>query len=251
MLSSRGSLDASTETARESEEIPVLLLSIMTLSFSPFSIKDILGGRDARGTPHATLAEELCAPKRSLGVAPNLPSDTCKEESAGAADDQYMVQNNQMDAGGKGYDLRGKSISGSPDEPRCRPGKKRSRAAFSHAQVIELERRFSTQRYLSGPERADLAGALKLTETQVKIWFQNRRYKTKRRQMAAELAALSSPKTVAVKVLVRDERKQYHLENGGYPAMTVPLYQGYQYYPYLHYHCQPWNMDIMPCGVTL
>ncbi|KAK1791637.1 hypothetical protein P4O66_013637, partial [Electrophorus voltai] len=44
--------------------------------------------------------------------------------------------------------------------------KKRSRAAFSHAQVYELERRFNLQRYLSGPERADLAGALKLTETQ-------------------------------------------------------------------------------------
>lgn len=35
-------------------------------------------------------------------------------------------------------------------------------------QVYELERRFSHQRYLSGPERADLAQALKLTETQVR-----------------------------------------------------------------------------------
>ncbi|EFX86625.1 hypothetical protein DAPPUDRAFT_25304, partial [Daphnia pulex] len=60
--------------------------------------------------------------------------------------------------------------------------KKRSRAAFSHGQVFELERRFGHQKYLSGPERADLAQMLKLTETQVKIWFQNRRYKTKRRQ---------------------------------------------------------------------
>ena len=47
-----------------------------------------------------------------------------------------------------------------------RPRKKRSRAAFSHAQVFELERRFSHQKYLSGPERADMAQALKLTETQ-------------------------------------------------------------------------------------
>lgn len=61
--------------------------------------------------------------------------------------------------------------------------KKRSRAAFSHGQVFELERRFGHQKYLSGPERADLAQMLKLTETQVKIWFQNRRYKTKRRQL--------------------------------------------------------------------
>ncbi|XP_784735.3 homeobox protein Hmx [Strongylocentrotus purpuratus] len=82
--------------------------------------------------------------------------------------------------------------------------KKRSRAAFSHAQVFELERRFSHQRYLSGPERADLAGALKLTEQQVKIWFQNRRYKTKRKQMAVEMMSPLPAKKVAVKVLFKD-----------------------------------------------
>ncbi|CAK1541036.1 unnamed protein product [Leptosia nina] len=90
--------------------------------------------------------------------------------------------------------------------------KKRSRAAFSHAQVYELERRFSQQRYLSGPERADLAVSLKLTETQVKIWFQNRRYKTKRKQLqmqesgmlAAAAAAASHARKVAVKVLVNN-----------------------------------------------
>ncbi|XP_041867142.1 NK3 homeobox 3 [Melanotaenia boesemani] len=230
----------------------------MTLSFSPFSIKDILGRRDARWTPDTTSAEELCAPKRNLGASPgNLPSDTCKEESAEdelreAATDQCMEQKNQMDAGEDEYDHRNETISCSPDEPRCRPGtKKRSRAAFSHAQVNELERRFSTQRYLSGPERADLAGALKLTENQVKIWFQNRRYKTKRRQMTAELAALSSPKTVAVKVLVRNEQKQYHMGNEGYSPMAVPLYQGHRYYPYLHYYYQPWSVDAMSYGGML
>lgn len=43
-----------------------------------------------------------------------------------------------------------------------KPKKKRSRAAFSHAQVLELEKRFNYQRYLSGPERADLASSLKV-----------------------------------------------------------------------------------------
>ncbi|OTF83768.1 hypothetical protein BLA29_014559 [Euroglyphus maynei] len=51
------------------------------------------------------------------------------------------------------------------------PKKKRSRAAFSHAQVYELEKRFNHQKYLSGPERSELARTLKLTETQVKIWL--------------------------------------------------------------------------------
>ncbi|KAI4874261.1 hypothetical protein NFI96_028436 [Prochilodus magdalenae] len=127
----------------------------------------------------------------------------------------------------------------SPHPPKS--GKKRSRAAFSHAQVCELERRFHVQRYLSGPERADLAGALKLTETQVKIWFQNRRYKTKRRQMAAELAATSTgalARRVAVRVLVKDDQRQYRAEDLHSPH-ALPFYQSYQYCPYM-YCIQPW-----------
>lgn len=41
--------------------------------------------------------------------------------------------------------------------------KRRSRAAFSHAQVIELERRFAQQKYLSSTERAELASLLSVS----------------------------------------------------------------------------------------
>ncbi|KAI3379884.1 hypothetical protein SNEBB_002278 [Seison nebaliae] len=67
--------------------------------------------------------------------------------------------------------------------------KKRTRAAFTHSQVLELEKKFSLQRYLSGTERAALANRLQLSETQVKIWFQNRRYKTKRKAIMTATAA--------------------------------------------------------------
>lgn len=270
----------------------------MTLSFSSFSIKHILTGRDAKGKPGTRSTEEPCTLKRnmctghvtrvpdlshqdadenriqperlaadlSLSVG-NLRSNNDNEEATAEetelrdcdADQQpHRVKrdNRQREAAvaeEQGCHQSGETVSCSSDEQRCRPGtKKRSRAAFSHAQVYELERRFNTQRYLSGPERADLAEALKLTETQVKIWFQNRRYKTKRRQMAAELAAYSSPRKVAVKVLVRDNQKQYHQANGIHIPMTVPLYhQAYQYQPYLHYYCQPWSMNSTSCGGML
>lgn len=84
--------------------------------------------------------------------------------------------------------------------------KRKPRVLFSQAQVYELERRFKQQRYLSAPEREQLANMLKLTSTQVKIWFQNRRYKMKRQRQdkTLELTALQPPRRVAVPVLVRD-----------------------------------------------
>ena len=58
--------------------------------------------------------------------------------------------------------------------------KRKRRILFSQAQVNELEKRFSKTRYLSAPEREILANELRLSPTQVKIWFQNHRYKTKK-----------------------------------------------------------------------
>lgn len=58
--------------------------------------------------------------------------------------------------------------------------KRKPRILFSQNQVHELEKRFKAQRYLSAPEREEMAKYLHLSPTQVKIWFQNRRYKSKR-----------------------------------------------------------------------
>ncbi|CAH1154046.1 unnamed protein product [Phaedon cochleariae] len=175
------------ETSQQSQKDEKLLVSV-----TPFSIKDILSGKDDDSDVQESALDMSKSHQRIPGDSPDalstLPSDCA---SCHQSDDS----------------------SGPPNR------KKRSRAAFTHAQVFELERRFGQQRYLSGPERADLAAALKLTETQVKIWYQNRRYKTKRKQMQLQEAGMvhQNAKRVAVKVLVKDDMPLFLQQKSYYP----------------------------------
>ncbi|XP_009473376.1 PREDICTED: homeobox protein BarH-like 1b, partial [Nipponia nippon] len=76
--------------------------------------------------------------------------------------------------------LRGKLEPG-PPEPGSKAKKgRRSRTVFTELQLMGLEKRFEKQKYLSTPDRIDLAESLGLSQLQVKTWYQNRRMKWKK-----------------------------------------------------------------------
>lgn len=111
--------------------------------------------------------------------------------------------------------------------------KKKTRTVFSRSQVYQLESTFEMKRYLSSSERAGLAAQLHLTETQVKIWFQNRRNKWKR-QLAAEmeaasLAQASHQRMVRVPILYREQSRASEMTTHGPYSFYHPSYPAMQY----------------------
>src|SRR6218665_1032296 len=96
-------------------------------------------------------------------------------------DDDYDDEEEEADYDCPEGSQHGTDGGSTPGKPR------RVRTAFTYEQLVSLENKFRQTRYLSVCERLNLALALNLTETQVKIWFQNRRTKWKKQNPGSDI----------------------------------------------------------------
>ncbi|XP_011263218.1 homeobox protein MSH-D [Camponotus floridanus] len=122
----------------------------------------------------------LVAPDSSMSMAEEIELDDTDMVCSTSPEPEMYYEACTSSSGANSTtdrDTQEKTAAAISDDER----KKRPRTAFTAAQIKSLEAEFERNKYLSVAKRLQLSKNLKLTETQIKIWFQNRRTKWKRK----------------------------------------------------------------------
>ncbi|XP_002756674.1 ventral anterior homeobox 1 [Callithrix jacchus] len=174
--------------------------------------------RESKGAEGNLPAAFLKEPQGAFSAS-GAAEDCNKSKSNSAADPDYCRRILVRDAKGsireiilpKGLDL---------DRP------KRTRTSFTAEQLYRLEMEFQRCQYVVGRERTELARQLNLSETQVKVWFQNRRTKQKKDQgKDSELRSVVSETAATCSVLRLLEQGRL-LSPPGLPTLLPPCATG-------------------------
>ncbi|XP_063047676.1 ventral anterior homeobox 1 [Engraulis encrasicolus] len=170
------------------------------------------GGKEMQGSLCSSTKSFLKDTQESSFSPSSTASDTCEKSRTATGDPDYCRRILVRDAKGsireiilpKGLDL---------DRP------KRTRTSFTAEQLYRLEMEFQRCQYVVGRERTELARQLNLSETQVKVWFQNRRTKQKKDQgKDTELRSVVSETAATCSVLRLLEQGRL-LTNPGLPGL--------------------------------
>ncbi|XP_004074668.1 homeobox protein pnx-like [Oryzias latipes] len=148
--------------------------------------------KEPRARRTAFSVEDILDPDKFRG------SPSCGGAAAGAHAHHARVDPGQVQPPPAGAG-EGRLLPGPPLKPQSQAERsRRMRTAFTLEQLQILEHSFQRSHYLSVLERHTIASALHLSETQVKIWFQNRRTKWKKESLQRkETAGLCAPQSCA------------------------------------------------------
>ncbi|XP_025906292.1 ventral anterior homeobox 1 [Nothoprocta perdicaria] len=154
--------------------------------------------KDQQGTFSASAATEDCNKSKSSSADPDYCRRILVRDAKGSIREIILP---------KGLDL---------DRP------KRTRTSFTAEQLYRLEMEFQRCQYVVGRERTELARQLNLSETQVKVWFQNRRTKQKKDQgKDSDLRSVVSETAATCSVLRLLEQGRL-LSPPGLPGLLPP-----------------------------